>query len=70
MQSRTDHKDRLDGILLGVYEKELERLSNIILKNLQHLISLGIIEIRQEANGEPWYRVREEYQQWSVILEE
>lgn len=49
---RQDHQDSLDGILLGVYEMELERLNNRILAGLQYLVSAGILEKRQLASSQ------------------
>lgn len=66
--AKQDHKDDLDGILLGVFEKEIERLSRTTLQNIGYLISIGIIEEEKNGDGTGWYRMTDDSQKISEIL--
>lgn len=66
--AKQDHKDDLDGILLGVFEKEIERISRTTLQNIGYLITMGIIEEEKNGDGTGWYRVTDDSQKISEIL--
>lgn len=57
LKSKVDHRDNLDGILLGIYEQEIQRLSNRIFRNLGYLISIGAIVEVQNAEGSTYYKL-------------
>jgi hypothetical protein len=68
LMAKKDHKDDLDGILLGVFEKEIEHLSKTTLQNLGHLISTGIIEEEKNGDGAGWYKITGDSEKVSEIL--
>lgn len=68
LMAKQDHKDDLDGILLGVFEKEIERISRTTLQNIGYLITMGIIEEEKNGDGTGWYRVTDDSQKISEIL--
>lgn len=66
--AKKDRKDDLDGILLGVFEKEIERLSKTTLQNIGYLISMGIIEEERNGDGTGWFRMTADSQEIPEIL--
>jgi len=65
---KKDRKDDLDGILLGVFEKEIERLSKTTLQNIGYLISMGIIEEEKNGDGTVWYKIANDSPKISEML--
>ena len=59
LRSKLDKKDSLDGILLGIYEDEIRKLSNVIFKNLGYLISIGVIQEVEGPDQKICYRLME-----------
>jgi predicted transcriptional regulator with HTH domain len=68
LMAKKDYRDDLDGILLGVYEQEIERLSKTTLQNLGYLISIGIIEEEKNGDGSGWYKITADSEKVSEIL--
>jgi len=68
LMAKQDHKDDLDGILLGVFEREIERLSRTTLQNIGYLISMGIIEEEKNGDGTGWYKITGDSRKFSEIL--
>lgn len=67
--AKKDHRDDLDGILLGVFEKEIERLSKTTLQNIGYLISIGVIREEKNGDGALWYKIADDSRNASAILE-
>ncbi|GAB4377845.1 MAG: hypothetical protein Kow0042_26120 [Calditrichia bacterium] len=57
MKAQNNHSDDLEGIVLALYEKEIEKLSAHIVKNLGYLISIGVVEEVQSQEGRRIYRL-------------
>jgi hypothetical protein len=68
LMAKQDHKDDLDGILLGVFEKEIERLSRTTLQSIGYLISMGILVEEKNGDGTGWYRMTDDSLKISEIL--
>ena len=68
--AKKDHRDDLNGILLGVFEREIERLSKTAVQNLGHLISIGIITEEKNGDGTVWYKVADDSPKVSDLLKE
>jgi len=68
LKSKVDHRDNLDGILLGIYEQEIQRLSNRIFRNLGYLISIGTIVEVQNADGSTYYRLIDNQREIEKLL--
>jgi hypothetical protein len=49
-----DHKDDLDGLLLSVYENEIEDISKDVLESISYLTSIGFIEQIKNHTGKNW----------------
>jgi hypothetical protein len=60
LMAKKDYRDDLDGILLGVYEQEIERLSKTTLQNLGYLVSIGIIKEDKNGDGTVWYKISDD----------
>ena len=55
LKSKADHRDNLDGIVIAIYEKEMKRLTENIIRNLSTLIKKGIVIQTMNYNDVFWY---------------
>lgn len=70
LNDRIDHQDDLEGILLGVYEQKIAKLSDTILRHIQYLLSIDGIKIVTTANRKTLFKLSREINQISKILRE
>jgi hypothetical protein len=57
LDAKTEGKDNLNGILLGLFEKEIQHLTRLVLSNVGYLISIGAIEEIKSGNGKKFYQM-------------
>ena len=57
LASKNDHQDNLDGLILGLYESEIQVLSQKVTETLSNLISKGIIKEVINSNGERFFKL-------------
>ncbi len=51
-------EDNLDGILIAVYQQEINKLTDVILANLGYLISANILDAQADAKGTTRYAIK------------
>jgi hypothetical protein len=54
---KNDKKDSLDGILLGLFPGEIDKISNEILRNLSYLVSIGKVQSYKDSEDKGIYRI-------------
>jgi hypothetical protein len=56
---KDDKKDCLEGILLGLFPNEIDKLAQEILLNLNYLISIGKIQPYSDGTDKGFFKVLE-----------
>lgn len=62
LRQKEGRKDVLDGIVIAIYEKEMKRLAENIMKDLADLIAREIINECKNYNGICWYKLSNKVQ--------
>jgi len=57
LQVKKDHQESLDGLILEIYNTEIKKLSQEIIKNLTYLMSNGYITETVDASGKKQYKL-------------
>jgi hypothetical protein len=66
---KEDDQDSLDGLILKIYDVEIKQLSQEIVKNLEYLISLGLIKETEDAQGKKSYKIMRQKEEVSQFMD-